>query len=186
MSIAVTSDKHIILGTDGAAGHLSLRFVAAQALARPESGTISTPRLLAGAKVPTADERADEHEPLLPGDGGVAADPHGPRWAAAQAPDRVCVFRGEKLEKRLQLPEGHTLYGVGLLCFSPDGELCVTAHEDGRPADEVSFMMLNVERDDARRLFVWTKEHVNDFVIGPPMPGTRAGRRIGAHIDLRS
>jgi hypothetical protein len=80
------------------------------------------------------------------------------------------VFRGEKLETRLELPAGSTLYGVGLLCFSPDGELCVTAHEGGRPAAAVSFVMLNIERGDARSLFVWTKEHVNDFVIGPPMP----------------
>ena len=76
------------------------------------------------------------------------------------------------------------LYGVGLLSFSPDGELCVTAHEKGRPADAVSFVMLNIEREDARTLFVWTKQHVNDFVIGPPMPwDTVAGCRTGARIE---
>jgi hypothetical protein len=151
MSVAVTNDKHIILGTDGRPG--IYRFD--------------------GDKPSPADRAAPKVEPLLPGNGGVAADPHGPRWAAAQAPDQVCVFRGEKLEKRLQLPAGSSLYGVGLLSFSPDGELCVTAHEKERPAGAVSFVMLNLEREDARTLFVWTKEHVNDFVIGPPMPWDR-------------
>ena len=83
------------------------------------------------------------------------------------------MFRGDKLEKRLELPAGSNLYGVGLLSFAPDGELCVTAHEHGRAADEVSFVMLNLERDDFRTLFVWTRGHVNDFVIGPPMPWDR-------------
>ncbi len=153
MSIAWTSDDHLILGTDRGPGIYRFN--------------------LSHAKPLPADKKVDERRPLLPADGGVAADPHGPRWAAAQAPDQVCVFRGEKLEKRLGLLPGSRLYGVGLLSFSPDGELCVTAHEKGRPADAVSFVMLNIEREDARTLFVWTKQHVNDFVIGPPMPWDR-------------
>jgi hypothetical protein len=151
MSVAVTDDRHIILGTDARPG-----------VYRFESD-----------KPPAAGEAAPRAKQLLPASGGVAAELHGPRWAAAQAPDQLFVFRGEKLEKRLALPAGNSLYGVGLLAFSPDGELCVTAHEKGRAANAVSMVMLNLEREDARTLFVWTKEHINDFVIGPPMPWDR-------------
>jgi hypothetical protein len=141
MSVAVTRDKHVILGTDGNKG-----------IYRFSSGNY-----------------AESSDPLLPGPGGVAADPKSLRWAATQSPNLVYVFEGPELEKKLRLPPNKSIYRQGLLSFSPAGSLCVVGRDSDKAVGEPWFFMYDIEKDQVRSLFSWTRELMTDFVVGPRM-----------------
>ncbi len=140
MSVAVTNDKHVILGTNGDEG--IYRFA--------------------------GDDYSASADPILAGTGGVAADPKSLRWAATQRPNQVHVFEGEEPVKRLRLPAGKSLYRQGLLSFSPCGSICVAAR-DRDEIGEPWFLMYDIEKDGIRSLFPWKGETMTDFVVGPRM-----------------
>jgi len=150
MSVAVTTDRSVILGTDGRQG--VYRFA---------------------ADAPSADAPSGARSPVLPGHGGVAADAASPKWAATQQPNLVYVFQGEDLVKKLRLPPGKGLYRGGLLSFGPSSTLVVAARRGDEAGGEVWFLQYGVERDEQYSLFPWTKEPVLDFVVGPRMPWGR-------------
>jgi hypothetical protein len=141
MSVAVTNDKHVIFGTNGEPG--IYRYA--------------------------GDEHSAASKPLLPGAGGVAADPKSLRWAATQAPNQIYVFEGEELVKKLRLPPNKSFYRNGLLSFSPAGSLCVAVRDSDKQTGEVWLLMYNIEKDEIRSLFPWTQEEMTDFVVGPRM-----------------
>jgi len=145
MSIAVTRDKHVIFGTDGDKG--IYRYL--------------------------SDEYSAASKPVLPAPGGVAADPKSLRWAATQEPNRIYVFDGEELVKTLRLPPNKSIYRQGLLSFAPAGCLCVAARNSDEPAGEPCLFLYNIEKDEIRSLFPWTREKMVDFVVGPRMPWNR-------------
>ena len=89
MSVAWTTDNHLILGTDRGPGIYRFN--------------------LSHAKPLPADKKVDERRPLLPADGGVAADPHGPRWAAAHARPGLRVSRRETGEAARASPRQPSL-----------------------------------------------------------------------------
>jgi hypothetical protein len=152
MSVAVTRDKHVILGTKGD-GHKGIyRFM---------GGNYSVSR-----------------DPLLPGPGGVAADPKSLRWAATQSPNLVYVFEGPELEKKLRLPPNKSIYRNGLLSFSPAGSLCVVGRDSQQAIGEPWFFMYDIKKDQIRSLFPWTRETMTDFVVGPRMAWDRNERTI--------
>ena len=141
MSVAVTNDKHVILGTNGDKGIYRL----------------------------SGDEQSASADPLLPAGGGVAADPKSLRWAATQGPNQVYVFEGEDLVKKLRLPPNKSIYRNGLLSFSPAGTVCVAGRDSDKAAGEPWLYMFDVESDEVRSLFPWTGETMTDFVVGPRM-----------------
>ena len=141
MSVAITKDKHVIFGTDGEEG--IYRFA--------------------------GDDHSASSDPLLPGPGGVAADPKTVQWAATQNPDQVYVFEGDELMKKLRLPPNKSMYRNGLLSFSPCGSLCVAARDSDKTVGEPWLLMYNIEEDEIRSLFPWTRETMTDFVVGPRM-----------------
>ena len=141
MSVAITNDKHVIFGTDGDKG--IYRF--------------------------SGDDRSASSEPLLPDPGGVAADPKSLKWAATQKPNQIYVFEGEELIKKLRLPPNKRMYRNGLLSFSPCGSLCVVARDTDEVVGEPWFLMYDIEEDEIRSLFPWTRETMTDFVVGPRM-----------------
>jgi hypothetical protein len=141
MSVAVTRDKHVLLGTDGNRG--------VHRYFGEKGGSAS--------------------EPILPEPGGVAADGKSLRWAATQAPNEIYVFEGEELIKKLRLPAGKAHYRGGKLSFSPAGSICVAVRDEDQVIGEPWLMMYNVETEDIRSLFPWQKETMTDFVVGPRM-----------------
>jgi hypothetical protein len=140
MSVAVTRDKHVLLGTDSEKG--IYRF--------------------------SGDQTA-EAKPILPGAGGVAADPKTLRWAATQDANQIYVFEGEELQKKLRLPPNKSHYRNGLLSFSPAQSLCVACRPSDDTAAQPWFLMYDFEKDEIRSLFPWTRETLTDFVVGPRM-----------------
>jgi len=143
MSVAVTRDKHVILGTKGD-GHKGIyRFA--------------------------GDNYSASSDPLLPGPGGVAADPKSLRWAATQSPNLIYLFEGPELEKKLRLPPNKSIYGDGLLSFSPAGALCVAGRDSDKAIGEPWFFMYDIKKDEIRSLFPWKRERMTDFVVGPRM-----------------
>jgi hypothetical protein len=141
MSVAVTNDKHVIFSTDGEPG--VYRFA--------------------------GDEYSAQKKSVLPGYGGVAADPKSTRWAAAQEPNQVFVYDGEELIKKLRLPPNKSLYRHGLLSFSPAGTLCVACRDSDKEVGEPWLLMYDIETDRIRSLFPWNAEEMTDFVVGPRM-----------------
>lgn len=141
MSIAVTKDKHVILGTDG------------------DKGIYRT----------SGQDGSTAGDPLLPGPGGVAADPKSLRWAATQDSDQIYVFEGPELEKKLRLPPKKSHYHNGLLSFSPAGSVCVAVRDSDKASGEVWLLMYDIEKDKIRSLFPWKHEQMTDFVVGPRM-----------------
>ena len=141
MSVAVTRDKHVILGTDGNKG--IYRF--------------------------SGDNFSASSDPLLPEPGGVAADPKSLRWAATQSPNLIYVFEGPELEKKLRLPPNKSIYRKGLLSFSPAGTLCVAGRDSQKAVGEPWLFMYDIKKDEIRSLFPWTRETMTDFVVGPRM-----------------
>ena len=106
---------------------------------------------------------------VLPGVGGVAADPASLKWAATQTPNQIYVLEGEELQRKLRLPPGKSLYNQGILSFGPAGSLAVAARDGDAAVAQPWFLLYDDETDDIRSLFQWEKERVNDFVIGPRM-----------------
>jgi hypothetical protein len=141
MSVAVTKDKHVIFSSGGVPG--VFRF---------------------GGGVSFADSK-----PVLPTSGGVVADVNSFRWAAAQDPNRIFVYDGEQLFKKLRLPPGKSFYHNGMMAFGPRGSLCVAVRDSEEDNGEVSLMMFDLAKDEIKTLFP-CKEPLQDFVVGPRMP----------------
>jgi hypothetical protein len=141
MSVAVTTDKFVILGTNGDKG--IFRFA--------------------------GDNFSASQKPILPGPGGVAADPKTPRWAATQDRNQIYVFEGDELIKKLRLPPNKSHYRQGLLSFSPAQSLVTVARPSDEPNGEPWFLMYDFEKDEIRSLFPWEHETMHDFVVGPRM-----------------
>ena len=133
--------------------------------------------------------------------GGVAADIHSARWAAAQPPNQICVYQGSQMVKRLSLPDGLVHYGNGMMSFShEDGWLCVACVERDHPDDGVWLCLCsNVEKGYFERLFPWasrewtpkdqadvsfTDKEINSFVVGPWLPWPGAILAAGAPPPL--
>ena len=155
MSVAATRDKHVVLATGNPAG--VNRF---------------------------ATNASAEGEHCLSNYGGVAADIHSARWAAAQPPNQVCVYQGGQMVKQLSLPAGLVHYGKGLMSFSnDDGWLCVACVDKDNPEDGIWLCLCsNVAKAQFERLFQWkarewtrkdmpdvtfTDKEINSFVVGP-------------------
>jgi hypothetical protein len=179
VSIAIANDKHVILGTDGET---------------------------AGIFRMGGDDHSAKKDPLLPGPGGVAADPKSLRWAATQEPNQIFLFEGEELIKKLRLPPGKSHYRKGMLSFSPSGNLVVAARDSEEAVGEVWFLQYRLNDDEAesqegdvavkgerlpaseyikawdsqkteiRSLFPWTHETMTDFVVGPRMFWDRSSK----------
>jgi hypothetical protein len=141
MSVAVTLDNHVLLATALEPG--VYRFPAGNFSPRP---------------------------PILPNLGGVAADTTSLRWAAAQPPSQIAIFDGDSLVKTLRLPLDRSLYRHGLLSFAREGRVVVAAEPAGKPDSGVWLLELATKDDSARELFLWRKEPILDFVVGPRMP----------------
>ena len=145
MSVAVTTDKHVIFGTNGAAG--IFRFA--------------------------GDDHTANRQPLLPGRGGVAADTSTVKWAATQNPDQIYVFEGEELMKKFQLPANKTIYRNGLLSFAPTGAVVVAARESDKAEDDPWLIQYHTKETknepEVRNLFKWNRGRMLDFVVGPRM-----------------
>jgi len=140
MSVAVTRDGHVILGTDGDKG--IYRY--------------------------SAKDPADK-EPMLPEAGGVAADPKTLKWAATQSPNQLYIFEGEEHEKTLRLPPGKSIYRNGLLSFGPAESIVVAGRDNDSLENNPWLFMYDPECGDIRALFPWEKETMTDFVVGPRM-----------------
>jgi hypothetical protein len=162
MSLAATGDKHVVLGTPNPPG--VFRFAGNDKAAVPER--------------------------CLSTFGGVAADIHTARWAAAQPPNQVCLYKGGHMVKQLSLPPGLVHYGNGLMSFSnDDGWLCVACVDKDHPDDGIRLCLCSdVKKGLFEQLFQWksrewtpkdmpdvtfTDKDINSFVIGPwsPWPG---------------
>jgi hypothetical protein len=156
MSLAVTTDKHVIYGTNGKAGIYRLN----------------------------GDESAGLQKPILPGSGGVAADPGSLKWAATQAPSQVCVFEGEELVKKYRLPPNKSIYRQGLLSFAPGGAVVVATRPSDNPAEGVWLIKYDTknDRDEVQSLFPWKKDRLVDFVVGPRMLWDRKSPNIQRSI----
>jgi len=138
-SVAVTRDRHVILGSERPQG--IFRFFGSD----PVRG------------------------PVLPGLGGVAADPISQKWAAAQSPNAIYLFDGEQQMKRFGLPVDKQHYLGGLLSFAPGNGLVAAARPARSPAGPVSFVHYDTQRSLLGDLFVWDKDRLVDFVVGPRM-----------------
>ncbi len=144
MSVAVTRDKHVMYGTDA------------------QNGIYRFGR----------DKDTASHAPMLPGSGGVAADPKSLKWAATQSPNLIHLYEGEMPLKTLKLGPGRSIYRQGLLSFAPSGAVVVAT----RPSDEVDrdVRLLAYETAEGKEgqvfsLFDWDSERMLDFVVGPRM-----------------
>jgi len=142
MSVAVTLDKQVLYGTDREPG--IYRF----------SGDDSP--------VPA---------PILPKSGGVAADPDSLQWAATQ-PGQVIVYDGPLPLRTYRLPPEWEIYRQGLVSFAPGADVVAAARAADAAGAEanVRFLLCPAKGDSVRSLFVWKKEPVEDFVVGPRMP----------------
>jgi hypothetical protein len=139
MSVAVTTDRHVLFGGNGPEGIFRFH----------------------------GDDYTAERGPLLPSPGGVAADTASLKWAATQPPDEICVFEGEELLKKLKLPANKSHYRNGLLSFAPAGRLVVATRPSDEVIGEIWFIQYDTESDDIVTLFPWKKERMVDFVVGP-------------------
>lgn len=156
MSVAATKDKHVVLATANPPGVYRL----------------------------AGNDRSGDPQRCLANYGGVAADIHTARWAAAQPPNQICVYQGAQMVKRLSLPAGLVHYGNGLMSFSnDDGWLCVACTEKDHPGEGIWLCLCsNVEKGWFERLFPWTArewkpgdmpdvtftdKEINSFVVGP-------------------
>ncbi len=145
MSVAVTTDRHVIFGTN--AGEGIYRFA--------------------------GDDFTALRDPLLPGRGGVAADTSSLKWAATQSPKKICVFEGEELMKELELPPNRRFFRNGLLSFSGTGAVVAAVRDADKPDDDPWLIQYETEekpnRPDMVSLFKWDRAPMLDFVVGPRM-----------------
>ena len=145
MSLAVTLDRHVILGTSGNDG--IYRFA--------------------------GDDFSASRGSLLPGRGGVAADTASLKWAATRIPGEICVFEGEHLMKEFRLPANKSHYRNGLLSFAPM-EAVVVAARDSDQVDAAPWLIRYHTKEvknekQVRTLFQWDRGRMLDFVAGPRM-----------------
>jgi hypothetical protein len=145
MSVAVTTDRHVIFGTNGGEG--IYRF--------------------------GGDDFTATRDPLLPGRGGVAADTNSLKWAATQSPNKILVFEGEELMKELELPANMRFFRRGLLSFGMTGEVVVAARDADKPDADPWLIQYQTEEKpnmpDVVNLFQWNRAPMLDFVVGPRM-----------------
>jgi len=141
MSVAVTADKHVLLGTNGNEGIYRM----------------------------SGDNSPASQKPLLPGRGGVAADIGTLKWAATQNPNQIHVFEGDQQVKQLRLPPNKSHYRNGILSFAPAGKVVAATRPSDDPAGEVWLIQFGTEDTEVRSLFPWNKERMVDFVVGPRM-----------------
>lgn len=141
MSVAIDKDKAVLLGTDSDKGIYRFK----------------------------ADGNSTSNKPLLPGAGGVAADPKTTRWAATQDTNQIYVFDGEEMVKKLRLVPNKSHYRGGLLSFGPANSLCVAVRPSDDTAGQPWLMMYDTEKEEIRSLFPWGRETMTDFVVGPRM-----------------
>ena len=150
MSVAVTRDKHVIYGTSSPAG--IYRYF--------------------------GDGNSASQTPVLPGSGGVAADPKSLCWAATQSPNQVYVYEGEDFVKKFRLPPNKVHYGGGLLSFAPTRHVVTLTQPGDNPNGEPWFISYPTrENEGIQTLFAWDKERIRDFVVGPRMPWNRNSPR---------
>lgn len=146
MSVAVTKDKNVLLGTSSPPG--IYRFF--------------------------GDTTAATQPSILPGEGGVAADTKSLSWAATQAPNQVYVFEGEELAKKFRLPPNKVHYRNGCLSFAPAGYVIVLTQPGDDPQGQPWFIAYSTgEKGNIETLFPWDKERICDFVVGPRMVWNR-------------
>jgi len=148
MSVAVAGDNGVLLGTASDEGILRLS---------NNGGSVSVVS-------------------LLPGTGGVAADPNSRVWAATQEPNQIYLFEGQQLLTKYRLPDGQSFYRNGLLSFAPAGAVVVAARPSEGTAGPVRLLYYRKANsteaaggEPIRDLFDWDKEPITDFVVGPPM-----------------
>jgi hypothetical protein len=145
MSVAVTTDKHVLFGTNGNEG--IYRFA--------------------------GDDFTALKGPVLPRRGGVAADVASLKWAATQSPDEIHVFEGEMPITKLKLPANMGFYRHGLLSFGLTGAV-VAAARDADTVDGDPWLIQfetedNPNKPEIRNLFKWNRAPMLDFVVGPRM-----------------
>ncbi|HUT12907.1 MAG TPA: hypothetical protein VMY42_20595 [Thermoguttaceae bacterium] len=148
MSVAIAADNSVLLGTASDEGILHLS---------GNRGSVSAVS-------------------LLPGGGGVAADPNSRTWAATQEPNQIYLFEGQQLLTKYRLPDGRSFYRNGLLSFAPAGAVVVATCPSEGAAGPVRLLYYRKASstevtggEPIRDLFDWDKEPITDFVVGPPM-----------------
>jgi hypothetical protein len=145
MSVAVTTDKHVLFGTDGGEG--IYRFA--------------------------GDDFTANRGPLLPGRGGVAADTASLKWAATQGRDKIFVFEGEELMNEFELPANMSFHKHGLLSFGLTGSVVAAARQSDEVDGDPWLIQFETEENEnkpkIRNLFRWDRAPMLDFVVGPRM-----------------
>ena len=119
----------------------------------------------------SGDDKTANKEPILPGRGGVAADPATLKWAATQNPNEIHVFEGEEPTHRFTLPPNKYVYKQGLLSFSPAGGVVAAVRDADKVEDNPWLMQFETEegKDRVTSLFKWDRDRMVDFVVGPRM-----------------
>jgi hypothetical protein len=145
MSVAVTTDKHVIFASDGEEG--IYRFA--------------------------GDDFSADRGPLLPGKGGVAADTSSLKWAATQGRDKIFVFEGEEMMNELELPANMSFHKHGLLSFALTGAVVAAARQSDEVDGEPWLIQYETEENENKpaitNLFKWDQAPLLDFVVGPRM-----------------
>ena len=147
MSVAVTYDKHVMFGTN------------------VQSGIY---RFFRGEQA----QESSSPGPILPGSGGVAADPKSLKWAATQSPNLIHVYEGGMALKTFKLAPGKSIYAQGLLSFAPSGAVVVATRHSDEVEQEVWLTAYETAEGKEGRifsLFPWNRERMLDFVVGPRM-----------------
>lgn len=147
MSVAVTRDKHVMYGTDAQNGIY---------------------RFNRGKEV----QETESLGPILPGSGGVAADPKSLKWAATQSPNEIHLYEGGMAVKTFKLAPGKYIYGQGLLSFAPSGAVVVASRHSDEVDKEVwltAYETAEGKEGQIQSLFPWNRERMLDFVVGPRM-----------------
>ena len=147
MSVAVTRDKHVMYGTDTQRG-----------IYRFNKGKEA--------------KETDSLGPVLPGPGGVAADPKSLKWAATQSPNEIHVYEGGMPLKTFKLAPGKSIYREGLLSFAPSGAVVVASRHSDEVDQEVwltAYETAEGKEGQIISLFPWNRERMLDFVVGPRM-----------------
>ncbi len=147
MSVAVTRDKHVMFGSDSQSGIY---------------------RFFRGEEV----QESQSPGPVLPGSGGVAADPKSLKWAATQSPNLIHVYEGGMALRTFKLASGKSIYGQGLLSFAPSGAVVVASRHSDEVDKEVwltAYETAEGVEGQILSLFPWNRERMLDFVVGPRM-----------------
>lgn len=147
MSVAVTRDKHVMFGSDSQNGIY---------------------RFFRGEEV----QESQSPGPVLPGSGGVAADPKSLKWAATQSPNLIHVYEGGMALRTFKLASGKSIYGQGLLSFAPSGAVVVASRHSDEVDKEVwltAYETAEGVEGQILSLFPWNRERMLDFVVGPRM-----------------